>query len=368
MIDLLARVGGVLLAPRRLFHHLSAGTGRHDGAVLFCAYLLAVALPGGSAALADLLALGLLAGLSGLAQALLPVLPWLLTLSAVEWRLGDARTHRAGLCLVPLLALAALAHLAELRGLALPGPSYLPPLLGGLASLALASLARSAIPPTPDLSPKPSAAPPDLSPKPSAPPPPDLSPKPSTPAPPDLSPKPSSRPAALLGLALAALTATTASLDLTRIARSWSTLAPVAAGTDMPEFTLPLLDGGALTRADLTGAPHLLIFWTTWCGVCEAEMPMYTALAARHPALRVIAVNADRDGDVPALARAYRDAHDLRLPIALDRGPLARDLRVRMYPHLLLVGADGRIAAVFRGRTFERSLESAIAALTAAGG
>lgn len=344
MIDLLARVGGVLLAPRRLFHHLSAGTGRHDGAVLFCAYLLAVALPGGSAALADLLALGLLAGLSGLAQALLPVLPWLLTLSAVEWRLGDARTHRAGLCLVPLLALATLAHLAELRGLALPGPSYLPPLLGGLASLALASLARSAIPPTPDLSPKPSAAPPDLS------------------------PKPSSRPAALLGLALAALTATTASLDLTRIARNWSTLAPVAAGADMPEFTLPLLDGGALTRADLTGAPHLLIFWTTWCGVCEAEMPMYTALAARHPALRVIAVNADRDGDVPALARAYRDAHDLRLPIALDRGPLARDLRVRMYPHLLLVGADGRIAAVFRGRTFERSLESAIAALTAAGG
>ena len=33
-----------------------------------------------------------------------------------------------------------------------------------------------------------------------------------------------------------------------------------------------------------------------------------------------------------------------------------------------IVVRDGRIAAVFRGRTFERSLESAIAALTAAGG
>jgi len=349
VIDLLTRVGGVLIGPRRLFMHLSAGTGRHDGAILFGAYLLAVALPGASAALADLLALGLIAGLSGLAQALLPALPWLLTLSAVEWRLGDARTHRAGLCLVPLLALAALAHLAELRGLVLPGPSYLPALLGGLASLALASLARGAITPAADLSPKPA----------------DLS---QAPAAPNLPPRPSPRLAALLGLTLAGLTATTAALDLTRVARSWSTLAPVAAGADMPEFTLPLLDGGTLTRADLIGAPHLLIFWTTWCGVCEAEMPMYTALAARHPALRVIAVNADRDGDVPALARAYRDAHDLRLPIALDRGPLARELRVRMYPHLLLVGADGRIAAVFRGRTFERSLESAIAALTAAGG
>ncbi len=130
MIGLLGRVGGVLLAPRALLGSLPEGTGRSDGAALLLAYLLAVGLPGIAAAVADLIALGPLAGLSGLAQGLLPLLPWLLTASAVEWRLGDARAHRAGLCLCPLLVLAALAHLAALCGLELPGPGYLPALLG----------------------------------------------------------------------------------------------------------------------------------------------------------------------------------------------------------------------------------------------
>lgn len=342
MIDLLRRVGGVLLAPRALLASLPEGTGRRDGAILFAAYILALGLPGLSAAAADLLALGLLPGLSGLAQALLPLLPWVLALSLVEWRLGDVRAHRAGLCLVPLLVLAGLAHLADLRGLEVPGPAYLPALLGGLASLALATRARPAVSPS-----TPSTASTDLSPKPAVLP----------------------LPSALLGLAIAALVATTATLDAIRVARSWSTLAPVAAGAAMPDFELALLDGGTLRRADLQGTPHLLIFWTTWCGVCTAEMPMYAAIAARHAGtLKVIGINADRDGDVPTLARAYRDAHDLRFAIALDRGGLARDLRVRMFPHLVLLDADAQISAVFRGRTFERSLESAIAALTPAGG
>lgn len=338
MIGLLRRVGGVLLAPRALLASLSPGTGRHDGLALVIAYLLAVDLPGLAAAIADFLALGLLPGLSGLAQALLPLLPWVLTLSAVEWRLGDGRSHRAGLCLVPLLALAALAHLAELRGLSVPGPGWLVPLLGGLASLALASRARAAI--ATDLSQKSD----------------------------DLSQKPALRAATPLGLAIAALVATAAALDTRAIARGWSTLAPVAAGAAMPEFELPLVDGGTFRSADLQGAPHLLIFWTTWCGVCTSEMPMYREIAARHPGLKVVGVNADREGDIPDLVRSYREVHDLRFPIALDRGRLGHELRVRMFPHLLLVAADGRIAAVFRGRTFARSLESAIAALTPAGG
>lgn len=340
MTTLLHRIGAVLLAPRRLLTDLPESAGRHDGAALFAAYTLALGLPGLSAALADFLALGLLPGLPGLAQALLPLLPWVLTLSVVEWRLGDARAHRAGLCLVPLLTLGVLAHLADQRGLDIPGPGYLPALLGGLASLALAGLARPAIAPRSDLSEKPS----------------------------DLSPRPASRTALILGLALTALVATATTVDALRVARSFATLAPVASGDPMPDFELPLLDGGTLRRADLRGAPHLLIFWTTWCGVCTAEMPMYAAIAARHAgSLRVIAVNADRDGDIVANIRSYRAAHDLQLPIALDRG-LARDLRVRMYPHLVLLDADARISAVFRGRTLERSLESAISGLTSAGG
>ncbi|MBK9752312.1 MAG: TlpA family protein disulfide reductase [Nannocystis sp.] len=365
MIGLLGRVGGVLLAPRALLGSLPEGTGRSDGAALLLAYLLAVGLPGIAAAVADLIALGPLAGLSGLAQGLLPLLPWLLTASAVEWRLGDARAHRAGLCLCPLLVLAALAHLAALCGLELPGPGYLPALLGGLASLVLASAVRGAIVPRPladKLSVQTGAS--ELSPGPG------IADKPSVrTGTSELSAGPASTHsaalAALLGLIVAGVVGVNAGLDGARALREWSTLAPVAAGDPVPDFDVALLDGGRLRAADLRGAPHLLIFWTTWCGVCEAEMPMYAALAARHPRLRVVAVNADRDGDVPALVRAYRDAHALAFPIALDHGALTRGFRVRMFPHVVVLDADGAIDAVFRGRSFERSLEAAI---TAAGG
>lgn len=338
-LALLRRVGGILLAPRTLLASLSPGTGQRDGAVLLLAYLLAVGVPSLGDALADLRALGGLAGLLGLAQGLLPLLPWLITASLVEWRLGPTRAHRAALCMVPMLVLGAAAQLLTGRGVDLPGPGWLPAALGALAALALASRARPAV--LPD----------------------DLSPGTATPLAPELS-----RRAVITGGSVAALVGVTAALDVQRLVRVWPTLAPVAAGDPVPDFTARLLDGGTLVAADLRGAPHLLIFWTTWCGVCASEMPMYRALAGRHAAagLRVIAVNADREGDVPTMVRAYRDRRELAFPIALDDGALTRGFRVRMYPHLVLIDAAGQVRGVFQGRTFERSLEAAIAGVLTA--
>lgn len=341
-MNLLTRIGGALIAPRRLFSKLSPETGRRDGALLLLAYLLAVGLPALGDALADLFALGGLAGVLGVAAGLMPLLPWIAATMLVEWRLGETRAHRAALCLVPLLVIAALAHLVAGFGVRLPGPTWAPALLGGGLALALTEYARPAILPlsrgTGDLpeAPGPSKLPQETD---------------------------QTRGATLVGLVVAALVAVSAGRDLTRLVRVWPTLAPVAAGAPAPGFAVPLLDGPEFREADLQGRPHLLIFWTTWCGVCLAEMPMYVELAARHPELQVIAVNADRDGDVPALARAYREAHALPFPIALDDGQLTRGMRVRMFPHLVLVDAAGQVRAVFQGRTFARSIDAAIAAL-----
>ena len=129
-------------------------------------------------------------------------------------------------------------------------------------------------------------------------------------------------------------------------------------------FATPLLDGGTLRGADLRARPHMLIFWTTWCGVCKSEMPMYRELAARHPGVRVVAVNADRDGDIAAV-RAYRDTHALPFPIALDDGTMTRGFRVRMYPHLVLIDGQGAIRGVYQGRSFARTLDAALTRLGA---
>ncbi len=377
MTGLLARIGGMLVAPRRLLADMSPETGRHDGAALLGAYLLAVAvLPIGDV-IADFWALRSLAAAPGLLRALLPALPWLLTAAALDWLLGPGRAHRAALCLAPLLVIDALAHLLTGLGLPLPGPSYLAPALGGLAALLLAARVRGAIPPTPaapaDLSPgTASSAPADLSPGTASSAPDDLSPgtappAPAAPVPKDMPPRTPGRArlSQVVGGLVLALVAARALTDLKLLKDRWPTLAPVAVGDPLPEFAVPLLDGGSLRSADLRGRPHLLIFWTTWCGVCDAEMPMYRALAERYAArgLAVVAVNADREGDVPALVRAHRDARGLPFPIALDDRSMVRRFRVEMFPHLVLIDAAGQIRRVHQGRSFERDLAAAIEAV-----
>ncbi len=368
MTDLLQRIGGILIAPRTLLNHLSPETGRRDGAVLLGAYLLAVAvLPIGDT-LADFWALRSFTAAPGLLRALLPALPWLLTAAALDWLLGAGRAHRIALCLVPLLVIDASAHLLADLGVTLPGPSYAASVLGALAALLLAASVRGAIPPTTtpastDLSPGTASPAPaasnDLSPG-------TASTTPASPVPQDIPLlKPSARLARALGGLILTLVAVRGFTDINQLVTRWPTLAPVAVGAALPEFAVPLLDGGTLRSADLRTRPHLLVFWTTWCGVCKAEMPMYRALADRYAArgLQVIAVNADREGEVAELARDYRDAHGLPFPIALDDRSMVRRFRVEMFPHLVLVDAAGQIRHVHQGRSFERNLAAEIEAV-----
>jgi thiol-disulfide isomerase/thioredoxin len=196
----------------------------------------------------------------------------------------------------------------------------------------------------------------------------DIAPLPATQ---DLSPKPapahlSPRTATIAGLTLVAVVAATAVRDGAQLARGWSTLAPLGPGEPLPALTVPLLDGGSLSLAALPARPHLLVFWTTWCGVCRTEMPMLRALHTRYGerGLQILLVNADDSPDQAALAAVYRDHNLLTdLPVALDAGPLRRALRVRVYPHLVLVDAAGQPVLTHQGAIGERTLASAIEAV-----
>ncbi|MBL9104731.1 MAG: TlpA family protein disulfide reductase [Myxococcales bacterium] len=397
-MNLPARLGGVLLAPRAVLRHLPEQTGARDGAHLLALYALAVALPALGRALAGTLALG---DPLGLLQGVVPLVPWLVCGLAVEWSLGRARAHRTALCMVPLLLVATLAHLLDLGGPRLLGPADFATALGGAASLALALAVRPVIPPagaaerrtdlSPGTSPAPPAPTPDLSSGPStAPPPaahaptPDLSsgpsaaPPPAPPAPtPDLSSGPSDLAARathlsfgpaprVAGLLLLALVAASAARDVRDLARVWPTLAPLAPGEPLPRVSLALLDRGDLTLDALPPVPHVLVFWTTWCGVCEREMPTLRALHRRWQdrGLRLVLVNADQGPDQAALARAYRASHTLEdLEIALDPGRAREALRVRVYPHFVFVDRRGEVARAHEGSLGERTLESAIEGL-----
>ncbi len=74
-------------------------------------------------------------------------------------------------------------------------------------------------------------------------------------------------------------------------------------GRRLPDFSLPTVDGGAVTRQDLSGKPAFLNFWASWCPPCRAEMPAIDAIAREERGrVNVLAIN---NGEPVVVARAF---------------------------------------------------------------
>lgn len=329
LLTALARWGSFLLRPRATAAALEPDAGPRDGLVFLLFYALGAHLLPLGDALADFLAMLGLAALPTLLAGFTVLIPWLVATLGVEAILGPQRAHRAALCLLPMLLLVVLARLLAGAGAPLPVPKYSVELAGAVLAAGLALWVRPAVRLTQE-------------------------------APP---PAPAGRPALLVGALVLLLPLASAARDAIDLAAHWQTLAPVAAGQPVPEFHADDLDGGSFTHADLRGRAHLLVFFTSWCGVCSDEMPKYSAIHRELEAqgFAVVGVNADREGDQRAIAARYRADRDLPFRVLLDRGALARAFRLSVYPHLVLVDHLGQLRWVHQGRVLDSTLRAAIA-------
>lgn len=333
LLTALARWGGALVHPRVTAAALAPDAGPRDG-LLFLLLFAAGAhlLPLGDAA-ADFAAMAGLAAVPALLSGFTVLIPWLVATLGVEAILGPQRAHRAALCLLPMLLLVVFARLLAGAGHPLPVPKYSIEIAGAVLAAALAIWVRPAV---------------------------RLSREPAASAPPR-------RPATLVvGALVLLLPLVSAGRDAADLARHWRTLAPVSAGEEVPEFHVDDLDGLDFTAADLRGKAHLLVFFTSWCGVCSDEMATYAAVHRElgERGFEVVGVNCDREGDQRAIAARYRDDKALPFRILLDHGALARAFRLSVYPHLVLVDKHGQIRWVHQGRVMDRTLRASIAAAT----
>jgi len=329
----LARWGGVLLRPRTTIAALAPDAGPRDGLVFILLFAAgAHLLPLGDAA-ADFSAMAGLAALPTLLSGFTVLIPWLVATLGVEALLGPQRAHRAALCLLPMLLVVVLARLLAGAGHPLPVPKYSIEIAGAVLAAALALWIRPAV---------------------------RLSREPADSAP------PRSPAAVVVGALVLLLPLVSAGRDAADLARHWRTLAPVSAGEEVPDFHADDLDGADFTAADLRGKAHLLVFFTSWCGVCSDEMATYAAVHRElgERGFEVVGVNCDREGDQRAIAARYRDDKGLPFRIVLDHGALARAFRLSVYPHLVLVDAHGQIRWVHQGRVMDRTLRASIAAAT----
>jgi peroxiredoxin len=99
------------------------------------------------------------------------------------------------------------------------------------------------------------------------------------------------------------------------LARSRLNRSGLKAGATAPEFTLPRIDGGELSLADLRGGRVLLVFSDPDCGPCDELAPQLQQLHLTRPELQVLVISR-RDTDA---TRAKADSLGLTYPIVLQK-------------------------------------------------
>jgi len=123
--------------------------------------------------------------------------------------------------------------------------------------------------------------------------------------------------------------------------------AGTSVGMEPVSFRLPRLGGGEDALAAHRGHPVLLDLWASWCPPCREELPELSVLALAQP--RLVVLTANQGESAAVAARALRELH-LRLPVLLDREQAYGGAYASIgLPTAVILGADGRIAAVVTG-------------------
>ncbi len=127
------------------------------------------------------------------------------------------------------------------------------------------------------------------------------------------------------------------------------------------------LDDKTVSLDDYKGRVVLLDFWATWCPPCRAELPNVIANYKKYHAqgFDVVSISVD-DEESEATLRQFVTAAGMTWPQLYDKsyfqGPNARAYSVKALPVALLIGKDGKIAAISpRGDDLEPEILAALA-------
>ncbi|MFO0808310.1 MAG: TlpA disulfide reductase family protein [Gemmataceae bacterium] len=133
---------------------------------------------------------------------------------------------------------------------------------------------------------------------------------------------------------------------------------------EAPDFTATTLNGDTVKLADLRGKVVVLDFWATWCGPCVAQIPHVKTMVRKFEGKPFVFLGVSVDDEQDVL-RSFVKNQRLSWPIVFDggqSGPIATEYKVRAYPTVYVIDAQGKIR--FRNR-FGSDLETAVETLLA---
>ncbi len=128
-----------------------------------------------------------------------------------------------------------------------------------------------------------------------------------------------------------------------------------ATGAKAPDFELKGMDGENVRLSSVLGQPVLINFWATWCGPCQAEMPLVQKTSLAHASdLVILAINDDEPEDV---VRGFILDNRITFKILLDPGEkVMAAYRVNGLPTSFFIDREGVIRFVRIGILDEQFL------------
>ena len=117
------------------------------------------------------------------------------------------------------------------------------------------------------------------------------------------------------------------------------------------DFTLQGIDGKAIVLTDIIRQRYaLLVFWTTWCSICEYELPLIEEFYQKNrEQVEVIGIAV---GESTMLIKWFLRKIKISYPVVLDSyGRVARLYSVSGVPTIVVVDKDKRI--LYYGHSIE---------------
>ncbi|HEY1890546.1 MAG TPA: TlpA disulfide reductase family protein [Steroidobacteraceae bacterium] len=125
--------------------------------------------------------------------------------------------------------------------------------------------------------------------------------------------------------------------------------AALAAGPKVGDLPPPKLAWN-LNLSDFRGKIVIISFWASWCPPCRKELPVLAAIQKQATRDRVVVFAVDWQDDPGIFQQLRRVLQKVDLTLLDDSGDhLGREYDVNSLPHMIIIGRDGRIAAIHVG-------------------
>jgi peroxiredoxin len=131
----------------------------------------------------------------------------------------------------------------------------------------------------------------------------------------------------------------------------------LAVGSRAPDFAIKLDNGLSGHLSDLKGSVVVLDFWASWCPWCMKELPEVNAIGQKYDKTIVIGIDSE---DAVTIAKASADMK-LRFHTMPDADEaIGASYGVDAFPKVVVIDAQGKVAAVVEGYHADNTLEKAV--------